>query len=124
MAAAKALGARRIIAVDTNQGRLDFAKEYIGAEIHLASPMEKGEERGVYSKRHVRTDISPHLLTIQAEIMSKKFGISDRGPTGIDLVLDCSGAEVCIQTGMWLLKRRGTFVQVCPCPFPTFSSSR
>lgn len=49
---------------------------------------------------------------LQAEIISEKFGLSDRGPSGIDIVLDCSGAEVCIQTGMWLLKRRGKFIQV------------
>ena len=48
----------------------------------------------------------------QAEVISEKFGLSDRGPSGIDIVLDCSGAEVCIQTGMWLLKRRGKFIQV------------
>ncbi|CAK7217868.1 hypothetical protein SCUCBS95973_003293 [Sporothrix curviconia] len=31
---------------------------------------------------------------------------------GIDLVIDCSGAPVCIQTGIFLAKRRGTYVQV------------
>ncbi|ORY33979.1 chaperonin 10-like protein [Naematelia encephala] len=99
MAAAKALGARRIIAIDTNAGRLDFAKDYVNAETHQAIPMESGEDKGVYSRRH-------------AEVIMSKFGLSDRGPTGIDVVVDCSGAEVCIQTGMWLLKRRGKFVQV------------
>jgi threonine dehydrogenase-like Zn-dependent dehydrogenase len=48
----------------------------------------------------------------QAEIIKNKFGLGERGPSGIDLVLDCSGAEVCIQTGLWLVKRRGKYVQV------------
>lgn len=53
MAVCKAMGARRIIAIDVSQGRLDFAKQYAATDIHLASPMEEGEERGAYSKRHV-----------------------------------------------------------------------
>ena len=40
-----------------------------------------------------------------------KFGFGERGE-GLDLVIECSGAEVCVQTGIWLLKRRGLFVQV------------
>lgn len=40
-----------------------------------------------------------------------KFGFGERGE-GIDLVVECSGAEVCVQTGIWLAKRRGMFVQV------------
>lgn len=41
----------------------------------------------------------------------EKFGFGERGE-GIDLVIECSGAEVCVQTGIWLVKRRGTCVQV------------
>lgn len=40
-----------------------------------------------------------------------KFGFNERGE-GIDLVVECSGAEVCVQTGIWLVKRRGMCVQV------------
>ena len=40
-----------------------------------------------------------------------KFGFGERGE-GIDLVVECSGAEVCVQTGIYLAKRRGTYVQV------------
>ena len=53
MACAKAFGARRIIAIDVNEERLAFAKAYVGAESHLSIPMEKGEERLVYTRRHV-----------------------------------------------------------------------
>lgn len=40
-----------------------------------------------------------------------EFGFGERGE-GIDLVVECSGAEICVQTGIWLAKRRGMFVQV------------
>lgn len=53
MAVCKAMGARRIIAVDVSQGRLEFAKQYAATDIHLSSPMREGEERSAYSKRHV-----------------------------------------------------------------------
>ena len=35
MAVAKSLGARRVIAVDINQERLDFAKSYAATDIYL-----------------------------------------------------------------------------------------
>ncbi|KAI8261389.1 hypothetical protein K4K56_006121 [Colletotrichum sp. SAR 10_98] len=98
MAVAKALGARRILAVDVNEQRLDFAKDYCATEVHAAIPKNSGEDNMSYSKRHA------------FEIM-KKFGLGERGE-GIDLVVECSGAEVCVQTGIWLAKRRGMFVQV------------
>lgn len=53
MAVCKAMGARRILAVDVSEGRLAFAKQYAATDIHLASPMNEGEERPDYSKRHV-----------------------------------------------------------------------
>ncbi|KAK2599471.1 hypothetical protein N8I77_011224 [Diaporthe amygdali] len=97
MAVAKALGARRILAVDVNQHRLKFAKDYCATDVHAAIP-KNTEENITYSRRHA------------LEIMNK-FGFGERGE-GIDLVVECSGAEVCVQTGIWLAKRRGMFVQV------------
>ncbi|RSH89674.1 hypothetical protein EHS25_002225 [Saitozyma podzolica] len=99
MAVAKALGARRILAIDVNASRLEFAKQYVGAETHLAIPMNPGEAREDYSKRH-------------GKYIMEKFGLGERGLEAIDLVVECSGAEVCVQTGIWLVKRRGKFVQV------------
>ena len=49
---------------------------------------------------------------MKAGIIKDAFGLSDRGQTGIDVVFECSGAEACVQTGMWLLKRRGKYIQV------------
>ena len=99
MAAAKALGAKRIIAVDVQQERLDFAAKYAATDVHLASPPYPGEARTDYSKRH-------------ADILKEKYGLTERGPAGIDYIFECTGAEVCVQTALWLLKRRGVYVQV------------
>lgn len=53
MAVAKALGARRILAVDVNEQRLDFARNYCATDVHTAIPKNPGEDNMTYSKRHV-----------------------------------------------------------------------
>ncbi|WVW83949.1 hypothetical protein I302_105972 [Kwoniella bestiolae CBS 10118] len=99
MAVAKALGARRIIAVDVQAQRLEFARSYVATDIFVASRMKEGESKEAYSQRH-------------AGDIRQSLGIADRGLESIDVVIDCSAAEVCMQTGMWLLRRKGTYVQV------------
>ncbi|PYH92645.1 hypothetical protein BO71DRAFT_431688 [Aspergillus ellipticus CBS 707.79] len=98
IAVAKALGARRILAIDVQPQRLEFAKQYAATDVHLAIPREAGEDMMTYSKRHGK-----HIM--------EKFGFGEPSE-GIDLVIECSGAEVCVQTGIWIVKRRGTCVQV------------
>ncbi|TDL29456.1 xylitol dehydrogenase [Rickenella mellea] len=99
MAVAKAMGASRIIAVDIVQSRLEFAKEYAATDVFLPPAAETGESKMAFSKR-------------ASELLKKKFGIEDRGPSAIDVVIDASGAEVCIQMSIFLAKAGGTFVQV------------
>jgi len=99
MAVAKAIGASRIIAVDINSARLAFAKAYAATETYLPVKPEEGESNIDYSRRN-------------ATNMKKVLNIGDRGKTSIDLVIDASGAEVSIQTGIYIVKSGGTFVQV------------
>jgi len=99
MAVAKSLGASRIIAVDIVEARLEFAKSYAATETYLPPKAEEGESKPDYSRRN-------------AALMKEKLGISDRGAKSIDLVIDASGAEVSIQTGFYIVKAGGTFVQV------------
>lgn len=99
MAVAKALGASRVIAVDIVPSRLEFAKAYAATDTFLPPPMEKDESRVEFSMRN-------------AQAMKEKLGIADRGSQAIDLVLDASGAEVSIQTGIRIVKSGGTYVQV------------
>ncbi|KAF8914010.1 xylitol dehydrogenase [Gymnopilus junonius] len=99
MAVAKAIGASRIVAVDIVPARLEFAKIYIGAETYLPPKFENGESKIDYSRRN-------------ATLMKQQLDITDRGRNSIDLVIDASGAEVSIQTGFYVVKTGGTFVQV------------
>jgi D-xylulose reductase len=99
MAVAKALGAERVIAVDIVPSRLEFAKSYAATHTWLPPKPEEGESRMNYSRRN-------------ADLMKKEFAIADSGPGQIDLVIDASGAEVSIQTGIHIVKSGGTFVQV------------
>lgn len=102
MAVAKALGASRVIAVDINPARLEFAKNYAATDVHLPPALVEGEARPDYSRRN-------------AEKLKKDLGVEDRGNNAIDLVIDASGAEVSIQTALHIAKAGGTVVQV-PTP--------
>ena len=100
MAVAKALGAARIIAVDIVPSRVEFAVNYAATEGFLPPPFEPGETKIAYSRR-------------AAGSLKERLGVEERGPTSLDLVIDASGAEVCIQMGLYLAKIGGTFLQVC-----------
>jgi len=99
MAVAKALGASRIIAVDIVESRLNFAKTYAATDVFQPPPYQDGESKIAYSLR-------------SAGLLMKTLGVEDRGDKAIDVVLDASGAEVSIQTGILIAKVGGTFVQV------------
>jgi len=99
MAVAKACGASRIIGVDIVQSRLDFARKYVATDVFLPPKPNDGESKIDYSKR------------IAADI-AKQFNIPDRGESSLDLIIDASGAEACIQMGLFLVRQGGTYVQV------------
>lgn len=101
MAVAKALGASRIIAVDIVSARLEFAKSYAATDIYQPPAKAQGESPIAYSRR-------------SAAALRQQLGITERGPNAIDLVVDASGAEVSIQTGIYVVKIGGTYVQVNP----------
>lgn len=99
MAVAKALGAARIIAVDIVPSRVEFALKYAATDSFIPPPFEAGETKIAYSKR-------------AASLLKERLGVEERGPTGLDLVVDASGAEVCIQMGIFIAKIGGTYIQV------------
>ena len=98
MAVARAIGASRIIAVDIVESRLNFAKTYAATDVFLPPPSQGGESKIAYSLR-------------SAGLLMETLGVEDRGDKAIDVVLDASGAEVSIQTGILIAKVGGTFVQ-------------
>jgi D-xylulose reductase len=99
MAVAKALGAKRIIAVDIVPSRLEFAKSYAATDTFKPPQSKDGEPNLEFSRR-------------SANQMKEQLGIQDRGTKAIDLVVDASGAEVSIQTALAIVKFGGTHVQV------------
>ncbi|WRT66294.1 chlorophyll synthesis pathway protein BchC [Kwoniella shivajii] len=98
MAVAKGLGGNRIVAVDINEERLNFAKDYAATDVYIPIKPNADEPRPAYSVR-AAADL---LLSL---------GIPTRGPGSIDLVVDATGAEVCIQMGLNAIKPGGTYVQ-------------
>ena len=94
LAVAKAFGAKRVISIDIIQSRLDFAKKYAATDIYLPSKKAQDETNIAYSHRN-------------ATEMKTKLGLEDRGDKGVDIVVDASGAEVSIQTSIYLAKDGG-----------------
>jgi len=99
MAVAKAIGASRIIAVDIVLSRLVFAKTYAATDVFQPPPLQEGESKMAYSQR-------------SAGLLRATLGVEYRGSKAIDVVIDASGAEVSIQTGILIARVGGTFVQV------------
>jgi D-xylulose reductase len=99
MAVAKACAAKRIIVVDIKQDRLDFAKSFAGVDTFRPPPPKEGEARMDYSERATQA--------LMAELK-----VDERGPNGVDVILDASGAEVCIQMAVFLAKPGAVMVQV------------
>lgn len=99
MAVAKAYGASRIIAVDILPAQLQFAKSYAATAVFQPPARQPDETSIAFSKRI-------------ATAMMAELGITERGPKGIGVVVDASGAEVSTQAGVRIVKAGGAFVQV------------
>lgn len=94
-AVAKAFGCKKVIGADISDGRLEFASKY-GADGVFKMPLRgKDEDAEEFAKKVAR-------------ILVEKFDI-DR--LGADVILEASGAEPCIQTGVFLARPEGRFVQ-------------
>ena len=87
-AVAKAYGAKKIVTVDINDERLNFALKY-AANASFKSQRVSAQEN--------------------AQNMIKECDLG----LGADVIIDASGAEPCIQTAIHALRMGGTYVQVC-----------
>lgn len=85
-AVARAFGATKIVAIDINEERLDFALKY--AATHK-----------VVSQRESPADAAARIIEA-----------TDLG-SGADIVIDASGAEPCIQAAISVVRVGGTYVQ-------------
>ncbi|OTA59657.1 GroES-like protein [Hypoxylon sp. EC38] len=95
-AVAKAQGAKKVIGVDISRSRAALAATSFGAD-HVAVPdwSSFSPASPVGASRKV------------AEEIIHQFGLGD----GADVVLECTGAEPCIQAGVFGTKKGGTYVQ-------------
>lgn len=129
MAVAKALGARRVIAVDINQERLDFAKSYAATDIYLpvclflpprypllssfvhqSNPLNSPRALDIrlsgankQGPKEGDEDIETYCARIAAKLCGD-LDIPAMGPGAIDLTIEASGAPTCIQIGVHVLK--------------------
>ena len=87
-AVARAYGASKVVAVDIVAARLEFAQKYVATATYEMEPPLSPEEN--------------------AFRMMSSTGIGK----GAEVVIDATGAETCIGTGIHAMKRGGTFVQV------------
>lgn len=85
-AVARAFGATSITAVDIIEERLKFARDYAATDTYQMSKIAAEENA--------------------ANILAKT-GISE----GFEVVIEATGVETCISTGLHALKRGGTFIQ-------------
>ncbi|WVO16212.1 chlorophyll synthesis pathway protein BchC [Cryptococcus depauperatus] len=99
MAVAKGMGAAKVVAIDINEERLKFAKEYAATDTFMSPPIKPGEKLADWS---VRT---------AAELL-QSCSIPERGPGSIDLVVDATGAEACIHMALNAIRPGGVYVQV------------
>ncbi|KAK1845816.1 xylitol dehydrogenase [Colletotrichum chrysophilum] len=86
-AVAKAFGAKRVVLVDILERKLEFARSFVECETFLADVKTDSEET--------------------ASQLLKRFDMNE----GVDAVIEASGAQSSIQTGIYLLKRGGSYVQ-------------
>ena len=87
-ATAKAFGAKEVFVSDISQVKLDFAREYVGCKTFM--PDLKS---------------TPQL---EAERLKKEMGL----PHGVDVVLECTGVESSVQTGVYASGAGGVVVQI------------
>lgn len=83
-AVAKSQGATRVVAIDINQPRLDFAKENGFASEVFCLPMGEKAKTPEEQLRRSKDSIDLALAKFDAE-------------DGFDVVFECTGAEPCIQ---------------------------
>jgi D-xylulose reductase len=93
-AVARAWGAAKVIGVDVVESRLSLAKSYGADDTFM--PARKTPD----------TDSMEHAEAVATK-MKAELGLGD----GADVVLECSGAEACVQLGIYVAKPGGTFVQ-------------
>ncbi|KAI1865757.1 hypothetical protein JX265_008080 [Neoarthrinium moseri] len=94
LAVAKAYGVRKVIVFDIEQSRVDFAVKY-GADTGVVPPQKgQGIESLAFAQDYANQIVKQH----------------DIG-SGFDIAVEASGAEICSQMAICMLKNGGTCIQ-------------
>lgn len=93
-AVSKAYAAKKVIGVDISQSRAEFARTFGADDIFVPPAKPEGVDDSAWSEE-------------VAKIMKEKFDLGE----GPDVVLEATGAQACIQTGIHLVRKGGTYVQ-------------
>jgi threonine dehydrogenase-like Zn-dependent dehydrogenase len=93
-AVSKAYAAKKVIGVDISQSRAEFARTFGADDVFVPPVRPVGVDDSVWSEEVAR-------------IMKEKFDLGE----GPDVVLEATGAQACIQTGIHLVRKGGTYVQ-------------
>lgn len=93
-AVCKALGVRRVVGVDISDGRLRFASSFAADAVYKMPP-RNGDDAEQYAQR-------------VAAQMKQQLGLPR---DGADVVLEATGAEPCIQAGVFVARPEARFVQ-------------
>jgi D-xylulose reductase len=102
-AVAKASAAKRVIGVDVSKKRLDMAVSTLGCADGVFAPPAMDPVAAGKDKTDAEVEWNAKI----AEMIKKQFDLGD----GPDVVLECTGAQACIQTGVQLVKKGGMYVQ-------------
>lgn len=93
-AVSKAYSAKKVIGVDISQSRAAFARDFGADDVFVPPAKPEGTDDTAWNEE-------------VAKIMKEKFNLGE----GPDVVLEATGAQACIQTGIHLTKKGGTYVQ-------------
>lgn len=98
-AVCKAYSAKRVVVVDVVDSKLEFAQSFCATSTFKPSMPQQGEAKIDSAARNAKDLIA-------------QLGDDVAAREGFDLVLECTGAEPCIQMGIQALRPKGRFVQV------------
>lgn len=101
---ARAYGAKTVIGVDLSQNRLELASSVLKCAdgVFLPPNMPAKEDGSAYTPDE-SSEFSAHV----AQLIKEQFRLGE----GPEVVIDATGAQSCIQTGVHLCKKGGMYVQ-------------
>ncbi|PWN28480.1 putative xylitol dehydrogenase [Jaminaea rosea] len=100
-AVARAFGAKRVVVIDVVDSKLQFARSFCADSVYKPSLPKEGETPIAASERNAN------------ELLGSDASSEDiRSKGGFDLVLECTGAEPCVQMGLFAARKRSRFVQI------------